>query len=178
LKIESSRKQGIRTRLLVVLTIVCGSVSAVMFWSGSHSKKASVSEEQARAMGFSSASDFDIYNASAIKLYNDQFSKQGLDPADFEFVTRMLSSDSKSAVQTLTNLTHLTYVDQQVRVVKCLSSNPVTTNTREAWILLLKGWASHDSKNKTLITRFTDCDNKSIALLAQEIENDSNRKQN
>jgi hypothetical protein len=156
-----------KTRALILVSILCGSGSAALFWRNAQVPKTGVTDEQARLMGFSSAASSEEFLSSEEKMYNNARSSKGMNEEDFQFVEKELKSGGKPAFRTLYNCSVISKPEQRRRAIALLDTVPPFKNQEDALWAVFRKWSIAD--DKSLLASLLASRNPMVVRAAKEV---------
>jgi len=159
-----------RPRLLVGVSILCGSAAAAIFWQSQHRVAPGISEERARLAGFSSASQFNATLENAGRLYQHQ-SHGGWNERDWQVFADSLVSTQEPIRQTIQiQASVLHHGEQRRRALSLLNSQQLSTSDREVWSYVVRQWLADKKNDPGVQAELLACSNPQIVdLVKQEV---------
>jgi uncharacterized membrane protein len=150
-------------RVLVAVSIACGSLAAAIIWRQLH-PHASMSDTQARQLGFASDAD----RKSAHQLFGKAFTSHKLSPQDIETARQEIEHGSQSSREiAIEALGYLQDKDSRQRAFTILDEHGVDEGSKVFWVGTLKNWARDDG---TVVASLSASKNPQVAALAQELK--------
>jgi hypothetical protein len=151
-----------KQRVLVVVMIACGALTATLVWKITH-QVPSMSDEHAKTLGFTD----DMDRKRAHSLFATAYDKKSFGSSEFNEARELILHGSKSSKEILIEaLGHLHGKDQHKLALNILFQAGVNGDSRDFWLNTLNNWVRDGDKESIETCRSSD--NSDIAKLGKE----------
>jgi hypothetical protein len=132
----------LRTRLLIIAAIVCGSLAAALVWRTNHRVAPGISEAEARRAGYASSAEFDEVGDVSMTLFRHAYQVGGWTDSDFSLCQQHLEKHStwRVRIPILHAASHLTLLDQRKRAVASFAAPTLCDESMSAWRSIVREW--------------------------------------
>jgi len=161
-----------KERLLVVTSLLCGSLAAGVFWSNYHPQpsKHLPDDQTAKKMGYYSTRDLERNEAAQKKYLTDATKLGFLDKSDCDYIANTLARGSSSAKHVLcVNLGNISSPDLQRRVLAILGNQRITQEYHAAWSFTFNKWAKM-RRGAQILPSLLNSQNPDVASIARELK--------